>query len=120
MLLVAVSGTVFAADGTFDMEVSPHVLNIESNSIYVHIHTNIAYADATVKALEVNETEIVGDIETFPDDCGNLVVKFEIEEVKAIVIPNEPAVFVLTCDYEGGECIGEDSVPVIRVIPQKP
>ena len=119
LLVISITGTVFAEDGTIDMEVSPHVLNIESNGGSISIHTDIGYVPAENATLEVNGTE-VKDIITFLDDRGNLVVKCDIDEVKGIVIPDEPAVFVLTCDYDGGVYTGSDSVPVIRVIPQKP
>lgn len=119
ILLVSVTGAALAQDGTIDMEVSPNVLNIESNGGSISIHTNIGYVPADDTTVEVNGTE-VEVIATFLDNRGNLVVKCDIDEVKTIVVPDEPAVFVLTCSYNGGVYTGTDSVPVIQVIPQKP
>jgi len=119
MLLVSVTGTVFAEDGTIDMVVSPHVLNIESNGGSISIHTDIGYVPAEDVTVEVNKEEIVG-VSTDVDDRGNLVVKCDIDEVKGIVIPDQLAIFDLTCNCNDGVYTGSDSVPVIRVIPQKP
>ncbi|MFC1977621.1 hypothetical protein ACFLWS_05085 [Chloroflexota bacterium] len=119
MPLVSVTGTVFAADGTIDVEVSPHVLNIESNGGSISIHTDIGYVAPEDTTVKVNGEEIER-ISTILDNRGNLVVKCDIDEVKGIVIPDELAVFVLTCNYNDGVYTGSDSVPVICVIPQKP
>ncbi len=118
LCVVALSGTVLAEDGTIiDIEVSPQVLNIESNSRYVHIHADIGFGIVEDTNVEVNKEEIEVKY-AFADDCGNLVVICDIEEVKEIVKDDESANFVLTCN--GGDYTGWDSVPVIRVIPQKP
>jgi len=117
LLVISITGTVFAEDGTIDMEVSPHVLNIESNGGSISIHTDIGFGFVEDATVEVNGEEIEV-ISTFADDCGNLVVICDIEEVKEIVKDDESANFVLTCN--GGDYTGWDSVPVIRVIPQKP
>ncbi|MFC1962868.1 hypothetical protein ACFLWB_02595 [Chloroflexota bacterium] len=116
MLLVSVTGTVSAAAGTINMVVSPHVLNIESKGGSISIHTDIGFGLVVDTTVEVNGEEIEV-ISTFADDCGNLVVKCSIDEVKGIVIDDESANFVLTCN--GGCYTGEDSISVIRVIPQK-
>ncbi|MFC1983304.1 hypothetical protein ACFLV5_05945, partial [Chloroflexota bacterium] len=82
---------------------------------YVHIHTDIKYESAEVTTLTVNEVEIdIEEVTTFADDCGNLVVMFDIATVKDIVIADgsDSADFVLNCNE--GMYIGEDSVPVIR------
>ena len=119
LLVVALSGTVLAEDGTIDMVVSPQVLNIESNGGSISIHTNIGFVSIADTTVEVDGKEIKVEA-TFTDNCGNLVVKCDIDEVKGIVINDESAVFVLACNYSDGVYTGSDSVPVIRVIPQKP
>ena len=74
LLIVALSGTVLAEDGTIDMVVSPNVLNIESNGGSISIHTDIGYVSAADTTLEVNGT-LINNIRTFTDSRGNLVVK---------------------------------------------
>jgi hypothetical protein len=118
VLLVSITGAALAQDGTIDIEVSPKVLNIESNGGSLSINTNIGYVSAEDTTVAVNGEE-VAVIATFLDNRGNLVVKCDIDEVKGIVTPGETAVFVLICKYNGAEYTGTDSVPVISVVPQK-
>lgn len=118
LLIVPVSGTVFADDNTINMVVSPSVLNIESNGGSISIHTDIGYVPSSDATLMVNGTVIEG-INTFVDSCGNLVVKASVDTVKSIVAGEESAYFVLTCNYNGGIYTGTDSIDVIQVIPQK-
>ena len=119
ILTLLLSGAALADDNTIDMVVSPNVLNIESNGGSISIHTDIDYVSEADTTVEVNGTEIEV-ISTFTDNCGNLVVKCDIDEVKGIVKDAYFADFVLTCNYNGGVYTGSDSVPVIRVISQKP
>ena len=117
ILTMLLSSAVLANDNTIDIVVSPHVLNIESNGGSISIHTDIGFGLVEDTTVKVNGQEIEV-ISTFADDCGNLVVKCSTDEVKGIVIYDESADFVLTCN--SGSYIGENSIRVIRVIPQKP
>ena len=121
VLLVSVTGTVLAnqrieGEG-FDIEVSPNVLNIASSSNSGSIHSNIPDAGATDVTLAVNGTGITFD--RCVDDCGHLVLKFDMETVKDIVETEDAAKFVLTCLYAEGETSTEitadDTVTVISV-----
>ena len=116
MLLVAVTSTVLAAD-EIDIVVSPNVLNIGSNSLYAHIHADIGYVADADTTVEVNGTE-VQNIDTFADDCGNLVIKFDIGQVKDMMTSDgsDLANFILSYCSSDGEYIGKDSVPVIRTL----
>lgn len=118
ILTMLLSSTVLASDNTIDIVVSPHVLNIESNSGSISIHTDIGYVSEDDAALEVNGTPIE-NIYTFTDSRGNLVVKCSINTVKSIVVGEEEATFVLTANYDGGIYSGTDTIVVIQVIPQK-
>jgi hypothetical protein len=119
LLSVSLTSAVFADENTIDMVVSPNVLNLESNGGSISVHTDIGYVAPADATLEVNGTP-VDTIYTFTDSCGNLVVKADIAAVKEMVVAGEDAVFVLTCNYNGGIYTGTDTVPVIRVVPQKP
>ena len=118
ILSLLISGAALADDNTIDMVVSPNILNIESNGGSISIHTDIGYVSEEDTALEVNGTEIE-NIYTKTDSCGNLVVKCSIDTVKAIVIDEEEAIFILTCNYNDGIYSGTDTIAVIKVIPQK-
>jgi hypothetical protein len=119
LVVIPVSGVVLADENAIDMVVSPNVLNLESNGGSISVHTDIGYVSPEDATLEVNGTVVEG-IYTFVDNCGNLVVKCSITTVKGIVTAGEDAVFVLTCNYNGGVYTGSDTVPVIQVFPQKP
>lgn len=115
VLSVSVTGMVSAngESGDFDMVVSPNVLNVGSSGCWVHIHADIGYVSGEGADVTVDGNDI-GGIFTFADDCGNLVVKFDIGQVKEIVcvddvIVSAEPVFVLT--YRG--LSGEDTVDVI-------
>jgi len=102
VLSVSVTGMVFAngESSDFDMVVSPNVLNVGSNGCWIHIHADIGWVDGEGATVTVDGNEIEG-IFTFADDCGNLVVKFDIGQVKEIVYVNgeivsEKPIFVLT------------------------
>lgn len=121
MLLVSVTGTVFAngrIDGPdYAIEVSPNVLNIDSYGNAGNIHSNIPASGFTVDTLVVNGTEIT--FGTGVDSLGHLVINFEMDKVKDILVTvnAEEAKFVLTGFYVEGEPITvEDSVPVISVL----
>ena len=118
MLLVSVTGTVFAnerIEGTeYAIEVSPNVLNIDSYGNSGNIHSNIPASGVTDATLTVNGTEI--GFGTGTDSLGHLVVTFDIEIMKGILVTAEgvaeEATFVLTCYVEGKHITVDDSVPV--------
>ena len=122
LLVIPVSGAVLAEDNTIDinMVVSPNVINLESNGGSISVHTDIPYMGISNVILEINEKPV--DTSTFQDNCGNLVVKADINDVKDIdtVTAGTYADFVITCNSYGTPCIGSDTVPIIQVIPQKP
>ena len=64
-----------------EIDVSPNVLNIQSQSTVVTVHTDIAYS------LVVGSTVTLNDVEINywkSDDRGNFVAKFLSEEIKTL------------------------------------
>jgi len=125
ILIFLLSNVALADDNTINMVVSPNVLNIESNGGSISVHTDIAYSGVEGASLEVNGTTIV-NIETFADNCGNLVVKCSIGTVKSIVVGpdgivvgKEEAEFILKANYNGSMYSGSDTITVIQVIPNE-
>ena len=123
ILIVSAPGAVFAEDTIpIDIEVSPHVLNTESNGGSISIHTNfgcrVPVQDTTVTV----EGEEIDVLATFLDSRGDLVVKCDIDAVKDsdTVILDADNTFVLTCNYNDAVYIGTDAMYVVCVIPQKP
>ena len=65
-----------------EIQVSPNILNLESNGIVVTIHTDIEYWTVDVSTVTLNDI----DIQSWKaDDRGFFVAKFEMEAVKNIV-----------------------------------
>ena len=83
MVFVFATSTVNAVDDILliSIDVAPNVLNIQSNSVIVTVHTNIAYS-----AVDVNNSLVyLNDIEIDwwkADNRGNFVAKFNSDEVK--------------------------------------
>lgn len=67
----------------FDIEidVSPNVLNIQSNSTIVTVHTDIAYSIVVGATVSLNGVEISW---WKSDDRGNFVAKFLSDEIKTL------------------------------------
>ena len=125
MLLVSVTGTVFAnqqIEGPdFGIEVSPNVLNVGSASLYGHIHSNIPFAGVDLVSVElwVDGEEYTDTIlAKEADDCGHLVVKFNLNDqdlnLKNNLTGQDEAVFELTYEYLGVEYTNTDTIDVIQ------
>jgi len=103
----------------FDIEidVSPNVLNIQSESTIVTVHTDIAYS------LVIGATVFLNDVAIDwwkSDDRGNFVAKFVSDEIKTLdgLIIGEDNTLVLTGYTTGGESfIGTQDILVIDNVP---
>ncbi len=103
----------------FDIEidVSPNVLNIQSQSTLVTVHTDIAYN------LVVGATVFLNDVAIDwwkSDDRGNFVAKFDSDEIKTLegLIIGDYNTLTLNGFTTGGEAfIGTQDIMVIDKIP---
>ena len=113
VLALAFSGglAVRASNGlTVDIVVSPNVLNLESNGIWVTVHAGIAYSTVATSSVELNGIPVEV---TKSDDRGELVAKFLLDDVRDIVHlgTNE---LTLTGETTGGQLFsGTDEILVI-------
>lgn len=85
MLFVLAASNVNASDEdliTIDIDVAPNVLNIQSKSVIVTVHTDIAYSLVAGASVYLNEVAIEW---WKSDNQGNFVAKFDSDEVKALV-----------------------------------
>ena len=103
----------------FDIEidVSPNVLNIQSESTIVTVHTDIAYSLVVGASVFLNGVEIDW---WKSDDRGNFVAKFVSDEIKTLdgLIIGDYNTLVLTGYTTGGEAfIGTQDIMVIDNIP---
>lgn len=66
-----------------EIRVAPGTLVLSSAGGSVTVHTDVPYDPALVASLYVGEDYVA--VETFPDDCGNLVAQCSKEAVKAVI-----------------------------------
>ena len=120
MALALVLFQMPAQSHAFDIEidVSPNVLNIQSNSTIVTVHTDIAYN------LVVGASVLLNDVEIDwwkSDDRGNFVAKFLSDEIKTLdgLSIGGYNTLVLTGYTTGEEAfIGTQDIMVIDNVPE--
>ena len=103
----------------FDIEidVSPNVLNIQSNSTIVTVHTDIAYSLVVGASVFLNGVAINW---WKSDDRGNFVAKFVSDEIKTLdgLIIGDYNTLTLNGFTTGGEAfIGTQDIMVIDNVP---
>ena len=79
LLLFQVPAKCYGFD--IEIDVSPNVLNIQSKSTIVTVHTDVAYSLVTGASVFLNGVTIDW---WKSDDRGNFVAKFNSDEVKAL------------------------------------
>jgi len=121
--VLAVTLVLFVYPSTslgFDIQidVAPNVLNIQSESVVVTVHTDIAYGTVVGSTVFLNGVEIN---HWKSDARGNFVAKFLSDEIKTVdgLIIDDYNTLVLTGYTAGSEAfIGEQEIKVIDVMPQ--
>lgn len=103
-----------AQDSTFELVVSPNVLNLESNGGVVTLHADIGYSSQYDLKLWVNNQPLPIAF-TFRDSRGDLVIRCSLTTVKDMVEVGE-ATFDLTID---DIYTGTDTILVIDQCPCK-
>ena len=112
-----------AATFAFDIQidVAPNVLNIQSESVVVTVHTDIAYSAVAGSSVFLNGVAIN---HWKSDARGNFVAKFLSDEIKTLdgLIIGDYNTLVLTgytTDDDVSEAFkGEQDIMVIDVVPQ--
>ena len=115
LLLFQVPAKCYGFD--IEIDVSPNVLNIQSKSTIVTVHTDVAYSLVTGASVFLNGVTIDW---WKSDDRGNFVAKFNSDEVKALdgLIIGDYNTLVLTGYTTGGEAfMGTQDIMVIDNIP---
>jgi hypothetical protein len=111
LLGLAACNTASAQENIIEIAVSPSTLNLQSNGGCVTVHAVVAYRAVTGAGLYVEGAQ-VGDIVTFPDSRGELVVRCSIETVKSMVSVGT-ARFDLVVQTGSGTYTGTDTITVI-------
>ncbi len=104
-----------------EIDVAPNVLNIQSESVVVTVHTDIAYSLVDVSSVYINEVLIS---HWKADARGNFVAKFLSDEIKTldglIIGDNNTLTLVGTTTTNGDAdaFFGEQEIMVINISPQ--
>ncbi len=124
IVLVSVPGVALADDPIpteIDITVAPSTLNLSYQGPCVTVHTNLAYTTE----LEANYVWTLQGVESyavFPDDCGDLVAKFDVDDIATdLGRLTEPTAVTMTLTGVGNEVsyAGSDEVRVIDVTGPK-
>ena len=116
VLLFQIPAKVHAYEITID--VSPNVLNIQSQSTIVTVHTDIAYSLVVGASVFLNDVAIDW---WKSDDRGNFVAKFDSDEIKTLdgLIMGDYNTLTLTGYTTAGEAfIGIQDIMVINNVPE--
>ena len=124
LIVIAMLSIGVAAEGSSDLMeihivVAPNTLNLESNGNGVTVHTNIAYNEDICDTVTLKvEVEGIPIRECYSDDCGNLVVKVDREDVVVAIRKNDVptnVTFTLSGNTATGSFTGTDTIDVIDV-----
>ena len=101
------------AEATSDMQisikVSPNTIAMDSLGELVTVHTDISLGLVDTSSLSLNGVEVAW---TKADAKGNLVAKFDLAEIKAIVEPPQATLRLEGLTNDGIEFSGTDAVTV--------
>ncbi len=114
--LMLTPATSYSLD--IEIDISPNVLNIQSQGTVVTVHTDIAYSSVYAYSVYLNGILIQS---WKADDCGNFVAKFSMEEVKALdgLVMGDYNTFSMAGLTTDGEPFGgEQDIKVVDNVPQ--
>jgi hypothetical protein len=108
-VVMALAAGSMAADMEINIIVQPKTLVIESESEWLTVHTDIALSAVDTSSLMINGLAVSW---WKADAKGNLVAKFDINDVKAMVEPGEAFFEMTGVTTAGVSFSGTDTVPV--------
>ena len=93
------------------ISISPNVLALNSRGGSFSVHSNIPYADCSDLEWEL-EGESISPTSTHADDCGHLVAKFNINNIKEKLSGLSSATLKLSGLIDGEPFGAEDTITV--------
>lgn len=112
LVLAAVSFCWAQEEILINIDVAPGVLNLQNKGQVVTIHTDLPYSEVTGASVALNDLPIAW---WKMDNRGYFVAKFDIDEVKDIVVVGEYTLTLTGTTVNGGSFTG---TAVIQVIDQ--
>ena len=118
MIGILIPASVFSQE--IEIQVSPNVLNLQSNGVVVTVHTDIPFSDVDASSVTLNE---VGIQSWKSDNQGFFVAKFNMLEVKDLVNQGELQLGVNTLTLEGttgsgSTFSGSEDILIINNVPR--
>lgn len=93
--------------------VSPSRIAIGSDGTWVTVHADIPYAQVATETVELSG---VTPVSTKADDCGDLVIKLDREDVVNIVEPPSATLVLTGQTIDGTPFSGSDTVDVMDLL----
>lgn len=105
-----------SAQDVIDIQVSPHVLNLQHQGEVVTIHTDISYGSVLGSTVTLNGIEINS---WKADDQGNFVAKFLMSAIKNLPlnIGSYNTLTLLGEKVSGGTFTGSEDILVVNNVP---
>lgn len=100
------------------VKITPEALVLGSKGAWVTVHVDVPYdlvdTQTTIELADAQTIELDGidAAFSFPDDCGNLVSKFRMRDIKEIVAPPEATLTLIGYYKTGGAFGGSDTIKV--------
>jgi hypothetical protein len=101
-----------------EIDVAPNVLNIQSESVVVTVHTDVAYNAVVGSSVFLNGVAIN---HWKSDARGNFVAKFLSDDIKTsdgLIIGDYNELVLIGYDTDGEAFAGTQEIMVIDVLPQ--
>ena len=123
IVLVSVPGVALADDAVvspIDITVAPSTLNLSYQGPCVTVHTNLDYTSALNTEFKWSLNDAAA-YSVFPDDCGDLVAKFHVEDIAAALEDKAGPHVTMTLTGVGETMTyaGSDDIRVINVTGPK-
>ena len=118
LVMIVVMNPITLFSQEIEIQVSPNILNLQSNGIVVTIHTDVAYSLVDASTVELNDVEIQS---WKADNQGNFVAKFNMDDIKGLPGLKIGEYNILTLDgqtTDGGTFTGSEEVLVINNVPK--
>jgi hypothetical protein len=116
LLIMFILPLNIAAQEIIEIQVSPHVLNLQNQGEVVTIHTDISYGSVLGSSVSLNGVTINS---WKADDQGNFVAKFLMSAIKNLPL-NIGGYNTMTLTgnlVSGGTFTGSEEILVVNVIP---
>ena len=97
-------------DGAFDIMISPKTIVLSSPCDTITVHSNIPFDDVD-GSVAINGVDARA---TFPDDCGDLVAKIDIEALAEFLTPGPDVTLTLSGLLDDGIAFAVDETITVK------